>query len=150
MSDLTPDELRGLPLGRLLLHAHRRAQAASLAKLQQRGHAQVRPGHLPVITNLDPEGTRISDLANRSGMTRQMMGRLVRELAGLGYLATRPDPADQRAVVVTMTDRGTALGTDAAAVIAELEEEYARLLGDPDLSGLRAALAGIIDASPTA
>src|SRR5919112_6460546 len=105
MTDLPPDELRGLPLGRLLLHAHRRAQAASLAKLQQRGHAQVRPGHLPVITNLDPDGTRISDLANRAGMTRQMMGRLVRELEALGYLATATHPDDQRAVVVTMTER---------------------------------------------
>src|SRR4051812_17845452 len=107
-------------LGRLLLQAHRRAQAASLAKLQQRGHAQVRPGHLPVITNLDPEGTRITELANRAGMTRQMMGRLVRELEELDYVVSRPDPTDQRAVIVSLTERGTRFLADAPAAIADV------------------------------
>jgi DNA-binding MarR family transcriptional regulator len=149
MSDLTPDELRGLPLGRLLLHAHRRAQAASLAKLQQRGHAQVRPGHLPVITNLDVEGTRISDLANRAGMTRQMMGRLVRELEELDYVDSHSDPTDQRAVIVTLTDRGTRFLADAPAAIADVERDYANLLGADELRQLRDALVRLSN-SPTA
>ena len=149
MSDLTPDELRGLPLGRLLLHAHRRAQAASLAKLQQRGHAQVRPGHLPVITNLDPAGTRISDLANRAGMTRQMMGRLVRELEELDYVDSQSDPTDQRAVIVTLTERGTKFLADAPAAIADVERDYAELLGADELHRLREALVRLAN-SPTA
>src|SRR6266542_3146473 len=79
----TPDEQRELAdahLGRLLLQALRRVQASSVAKLQERGHPDVRTGHLPVFSNVEEEGTRITDLAARAGMTRQMMGRLVREL----------------------------------------------------------------------
>ncbi|GAA0728629.1 winged helix-turn-helix transcriptional regulator [Dactylosporangium roseum] len=145
MSDVNPsaEELRALPLGRLLLHAHRRAQAASLAKLQASGHADVRLGHLPVLTGLDPSGTRITELAARAGMTRQMMGRLVRELEVLGYVGSRPDPTDQRAVVVTLTDRGAAFLSDAPAAIAEVDSDVATLLGPADLAKLREMLVRI-------
>lgn len=140
MSDLTPDELRALPLGRLLLHAHRRAQAASLAKLQARGHSEIRLGHLPVITNLDPAGTRITDLAAKAGMTRQMMGRLVKELEALGYVSSRQDPHDQRAVVVALTGRGTGFLAEAPAAMSEVDGDFAALLGADELARLREAL----------
>ena len=140
MPELTPDELRGLPLGRLLLQAHRRAQAASLAKLQQRGPAEIRLGHLPVITSLDPEGTRITELAARAGMTRQMMGRLVRELETLGYVRSRSDPNDQRAVVVSLTERGTGFLAEGPSAMAEVDADFADLLGAGELSRLREML----------
>jgi DNA-binding MarR family transcriptional regulator len=79
-----------------------------------------------------------------------MMGRLVRELEALGYLSTATHPDDQRAVVVTMTDRGQSIRAEAAAVIAELEADYAVLLDDPDLASLKGALQRIISTSPTA
>lgn len=140
MSDLTDEELRALPLGRLLLHAHRRAQAASLAKLQASGHAEIRLGHLPVITNVDPEGTRITDLAARAGMTRQMMGRLVRELEALDYVRSRPHETDQRSVVVALTQRGERFRAEAPAAIAAVDRDFARLLGEDELARLREML----------
>lgn len=140
-------------IARLLLRAVRAVQSTYIERLQQRGHPGLRTGHIPVFAGLDPEsaeGTRITDLANRAGMTRQMMGRLVRELEALGYLATATHPDDQRAVVVTMTERGNAIRAEAAAVIAELEADYAVLLNDPDLASLKGGLQGIISASPSA
>jgi DNA-binding MarR family transcriptional regulator len=137
MSDLTPEELRAMPLGRLLLHAHRRAQAASLAKLQAGGHGEIRLGHVPVITNLDPQGIRITDLAVKAGMTRQMAGRLVRELEVSGYVSSRPDPNDQRAVIVALTDRGAAFLADAPAAMAAVDGDFAALLGEDELARLR-------------
>ena len=140
-------------IARLLLRAVRAVQATYIERLQQRGHPGLRTGHIPVLAGLDPEssgGTRITDLANRAGMTRQMMGRLVRELEALGYLATATHPDDQRAVVVTMTEHGQSIRTEAAAVIAELEADYAVLLKDPDLVALKGALQSIISTSPTA
>ena len=140
MSELTPEELRALPLGRLLLHAHRRAQAASLAKLQAGGHGEIRLGHLPVITNLDPAGIRITDLAAKAGMTRQMAGRLVKELEASGYVSSRPDPNDQRAVIVALTGRGSAFLADAPAAMAAVDGDFAALLGADELARLRESL----------
>jgi len=138
----TPDrrELASAHLGRLLLHAHRRVQVDSIAKLQERGHGEVRTGHIPVFSNVDKDGTRITDLAARAGMTRQMMGRLVRELESLGYATSRSDPADQRAIVVSLTENGWRFCDDAQEVMVELEREYADLLGDDGLHRLRDAL----------
>jgi len=138
-----PDELRELGtahLGRLLLHALRRVQATSLSKLQERGHPTVRTGHIPVFSGVASGITRITDLAAAAGMTRQMMGRLVRELETEGYVRNRPDSHDQRAVVVELTPRGVAFCDDAQAVMTELEAEYADLLGGTGLVELRAAL----------
>lgn len=147
-------------IARLLLRAVRAVQSTYIERLQQRGHPGLRTGHIPVFAGLNPEsagsdsaegaGTRITDLANRAGMTRQMMGRLVRELEALGYLTTATHPDDQRAVVVTMTERGNAIRAEAAAVITELEADYAVLLDDPDLASLKGALQSIIRTSPTA
>lgn len=139
-----------LHIARLLQRALREVQAEYIERLQARGHPGVRTGHIPVFAGIEPDGTRITDLADRGGMSRQMMGRLVKELESLGYLRTAADPADQRAVIVTMTRRGTALGTEAAAVIRELEHDYAKRLGDPGLTRLRAALTAITGDSPTA
>jgi DNA-binding MarR family transcriptional regulator len=69
-----------------------------------------------------------------------MMGRLVRELEELGYARSRPDPADMRAVVVELTDRGWQFCHDAQEVMVELEREYEALLGEGELVRLRAAL----------
>ena len=140
-------------IARLLLRAVRAVQASYIERLQQRGHPGLRTGHIPVFAGVNPgspAGTRITDLAHRAGMTRQMMGRLVRELETLGYLATAADPDDLRAVVVTMTERGNAIRAEAADVIAELEADYSILLKDPDLATLKNALLTIIETSPTA
>jgi DNA-binding MarR family transcriptional regulator len=148
-------------IARLLLRAVRAVQSTYIERLQQRGHPGLRTGHIPVFAGLNPDtvasaegtlhdGTRITDLANRAGMTRQMMGRLVRELEALGYLTTATHPDDQRAVVVTMTERGNAIRSEAAAVISELEADYAVLLNDPDLATIKGALQRIIHTSPTA
>ena len=140
-------------IARLLLRAVRAVQATYIERLQQRGHPGLRTGHIPVFAGLDPDsasGTRITDLAGRAGMTRQMMGRLVRELESLGYLTTATHPDDQRAVVVTMTERGHAIRAEAAEVITELEADYAVMLADPDLAALKGALQAIIRTSPSA
>ncbi|HTJ37540.1 MAG TPA: MarR family transcriptional regulator [Dactylosporangium sp.] len=146
MSDLTDAELRALPLGRLLLQAHRRAQAASLAKLQASGHAEIRLGHVPVLTNLDPDGTRITDLAARAGMTRQMTGRLVKELESLDYVRSRPHETDQRAVVVSLTERGERFLVEAPSAMAAVDRDFAALLGPTDLTHLREMLLRIAEA----
>jgi DNA-binding MarR family transcriptional regulator len=144
MSHVSPEELRELGtahLGRLLLQALRRVQATSVGKLQQRGHPAVRTGHIPVFGQVAAGPARITDLAASAGMTRQMMGRLVRELEDEGYVRSGPDLHDQRAVMVELTPRGVAFCDDAQQVMTEMEAEYAELLGGDGLDQLRTALA---------
>jgi DNA-binding MarR family transcriptional regulator len=143
LADAGSDEL-----GRLLLRAVRAVNEQVIGRLAALGHPEVRGPHTAVFTNLDSGGTRAVTLAQRAGMTRQAMSTLIRELETAGYLQVSPDPADGRAALVRLTPLGEKFCSDAAAVITELEGEWARHLDDARLAHLRTSLHALIDYSP--
>lgn len=146
-SDDHPDDheairaLRREHIGRLLLDAHRSFSGRAVAKLRARGHAGLGPAHMALLPHLDLDGTRVTTLAERAGMTKQGMGQLVLGLARLGYVAREPDPADRRATLVTFTEAGWGFLRDAHEIKREMEAEYAAVLGEDRLETLRATLA---------
>jgi len=85
--------------------------------------------HTALITNLDAEGTRLTTLAERAGMSKQSMEQLARELERRGYVSRKIDPTDKRAFLIRFTNRGRRLLADARSAKDELEAEYAALLG---------------------
>jgi DNA-binding MarR family transcriptional regulator len=99
-----------------------------------------RPAHSAVFAQIDPEGSRLSELAHRANMTPQAMGELVDQLESLGYLVRRPDPRDRRAKLIVLTARGKACVEAAQVTIAELEDEISRRLGERGHHQLRLLL----------
>ena len=92
---------------------------------------------------LNREGIRVTDLAEQAGVTKQTAGALVDELAANGYVTRRPDPADARARLVVLTDRGEKLCATAAAEIAKDRGRMASHLGANAYDELRAALVSL-------
>jgi DNA-binding MarR family transcriptional regulator len=133
-------ELRRQYLGRLLQRAYRASADLAAQKLNERGHTGLSLATTVALTHLDLEGTRISVLAERAGMTKQSMGQVVAELESLGYVTRSPDSTDRRATRVQFTETGWRFLLDAAAVKQEIEAEYAALLGVEELDTLRALL----------
>ena len=86
--------------------ARRRRSYAATARLSAEGFDDLRPAYSPVFQHMERRGTRIGVLAERARMTNQSMGYLVDALERRGYVERRPDPADRRAAVVVITDRG--------------------------------------------
>ena len=127
-------------IGRLLLRAHRMVSEEAMPLVRMHGHPALRIGHLPVFANVDPNGTTITVLAERAGMTKQMMGRLVRELEELGYLRTAPDEEDRRAVIVMPTRRGQQFRRDADEAMEGLIARYEAYIGADTLRTLREGL----------
>ena len=127
-------------IGRLLLRAQRDFDTALNARLRERGYPGVRLAHSALFAHIDPEGTRSSELAERAGMTKQGMGQLVADLEKKGYVERVEDPGDGRARVVRLTKKGRRHVRDAREIIGEIEEAYARRLGDGRLETLRAIL----------
>src|SRR3954451_2497458 len=84
-------------VGRLLLQAHRAFSAGAVEKLQGRGYTGLGLAHIALLPHLDEDGSRVTVLAERAGMTKQGMGQLVNDLERQGYLKREPDPADGRA-----------------------------------------------------
>lgn len=137
--------LREQHIGRLFLQAHRVFSDLAYEKLHERGHIGLTIRHTALLANLDIEGTSISVLAERAGMTKQAMGQLVTELTDKGYVESIPDPMDGRARQVRFLERGWQFLQDAYHVKQEIEAEYASILGNEGLQQLRTLLETLIN-----
>lgn len=109
-------------------------------RLAAEGFDDLRPAHSPVFQHLERGGTRIGVLAERAQMTNQSMGYLVDALESRGYVERRPDPADRRAALVLITDRGREEITAARRLIADIEREWEERIGSARMAALREAL----------
>ena len=127
-------------IGELLTSSARVFSERTAAKIEARGHQGVRASHLAVVRHMDPDGTRISDLARRAGMTKQAMGQLVRELETLRYVALWQDPTDRRAKLVTYTETGQRLASDVADALSEVHSQLKEALGKGGAKDLRKLL----------
>jgi DNA-binding MarR family transcriptional regulator len=137
-------------IGRLLQNAARSVSVQATERLRARGHQGLTLAHTTLLAYLDLDGTRITVLAERAGITKQSMGQLVMELEQRGYVARQVDPTDRRATLVTFTEAGWQFLVDAGTVKRDIEAEYADLLGEEQLETLRATLSRVITQAETA
>lgn len=111
------------------------------------GHGAIRQPHLPVFEYIDHDrGSRITKLARHANVTAQAMGELVDYLERHGYVERTPDPADGRAKLVRLTDRGWELTALARQVVTELETAWASAIGEAKMRQLKRLLADLWDA----
>lgn len=115
----------GMLAGRLM----RVLQEELFERLAEQGHPDVRPRHGTVLAFLDAGGLRATEISARSGQHKQIVGTIVDELAGLGYVRREPDPADRRAKLVVPTARGLDEIAKARAILAAIEDRHRRTLG---------------------
>jgi DNA-binding MarR family transcriptional regulator len=115
-------------------------------QLADRGHPDIRPGHGCVFRFIDPdEGSRLTDLAERSGLTKQAVGEVVGDLEELGYLERAPDPSDGRAKIVRLTARGFAGVQTAERIFADIERRWGEQVGSQKMATLRETLESVIE-----
>ena len=110
------------------------------SELAAAGFDDLRPAHTAVFQHIAPDGSRLTDLAERAQITKQSMGYLVDYLEQRGYLERRPDPSDRRAALVCLTDRGREEVRAAMAIIRNIELEWTRALGKQRMRQLRELL----------
>ena len=127
-------------VGTLLLGAYRRFEEELFAELRRAGHGALRPKHGAVLANVDPGGTRATDLAARAGMTKASMGELVDDLGALGYVLRTGDPGDRRAKLVVLTDAGLEVARLARRTIDAIERRWAGQIGARALRALQESL----------
>jgi DNA-binding MarR family transcriptional regulator len=126
------------PLPALLTEVKTAALRRFLVRLAGEGFDDIREGHGCVFGFIDVEhGSRLTDLAERAGLTKQAVGEAVAELERLGYLERVPDPRDRRAKIIKLTPRGLEAVVTGRRLFAEIEREWADQLGEELLVGLR-------------
>ncbi|USX56571.1 MarR family transcriptional regulator [Lentzea sp. HUAS12] len=88
-------------------------------------------------------GTRASELSERSGQHKQVVGTLVDELESLGYVVRKPDPADRRAKLVVPTDLGRDQMVQARRIVTDIEDRLAGLVGADRFAEFKAVFAEV-------
>lgn len=137
-------ETRDQHIGRLFLRASRSFATLATRKLRERGHQGLGTTHAALLPHVDLEGTRATTLAQRAGMSKQAVGKVVRDLERQGYVERRLDPADSRATLVSFTAAGWSFLRDAAEVKREIEKEYSAALGEERMRLLYSTLTELL------
>lgn len=126
---------------RLLLEARRSLASELDADLAERGYPDLRPGHAALFLSVDRRsGSRLTDLAEHTRLTKQAMMSMVDDLEGRGYVRRVPDPADARAKLVRLTAAGRRAAAECRRAVQGLEQRTRRQLGDRSYDTLREAL----------
>jgi DNA-binding MarR family transcriptional regulator len=129
-----------LDLSHLLLDAFRSLDREIATALEDRGAGELRPSQAVALLQVERTGTRLSELAQRAGITKQAMMQLVDDLQEMGCVRRVPDPQDSRAKIVRLTARGLRLRASARKAIQAVESRIRRRLGGRRYEGLRGLL----------
>jgi DNA-binding MarR family transcriptional regulator len=110
-------------------------------KLVAQGYKGLKLSFSSVMSYMSFSGTRLVDIAEKRGMTKQAIGQLANEIEELGYIERVPDPHDGRAKNLVFTELGTQLIRDSIEAVKEVEKEYAKVLGNENAKQLGTLLA---------
>ena len=127
-------------LVRLLFEFSKDFERRILSTLQARGHAQIRPSHSVLFSNLGLGAVRVTELAERAQVTQQAMGKMLKEVERLGYIERSIDQNDKRAKEIRLTKQGVELVKDSMQVVDEVRQYYAERIGAEELDHLEANL----------
>jgi len=131
--------------GKILSHLRKQFDSWALDLFAQKGYKGFKMAYMPVIMNIDKEGTRNNDLASCSKMTKQAMSKIVKELQKKGYVSAKTDPIDKRGVIFTLTKRGNDFLMGARTRVSGLMEEYRQEMGKKNFDDIMNKLITIIE-----
>ena len=119
LTGVLDDRWRETHLGRLLGHAMRRFDARVLSLMANNDQVplalsnlaardQISAAHIHMTRHLSLQGSRLTELAQAAGMSKQAMGNLVDQCEAWGLIKRENDSRDARAKRVVFTETGLA------------------------------------------
>src|SRR3954471_16460818 len=127
-------------IGALLRVPAHAIQRRIIHELNAAGFEGLSMPHMAVFRFPGPDGVRPGVLAERAGMSKQAMNRLLGSLEDLGYLARSDAPDEGRARIVRFTKQGHAAYAKALEVLQVIEREWSAELGPKDFAKLKEIL----------
>ena len=138
-----PTTQRWTPLPALLDDLAGDSFAQFHRRLKEAGHANIRQGHGCVFRYIQEGGSRLTELAESSGLSKQAVGEVVDDLEKLGYVERAQDPEDGRAKVIRLTENGADAQTTALEIFADIERDFAERYGAERVATMRKLLEDI-------
>lgn len=113
---------RSLKLVHLVSNFERRVQKWLVDLLHGRGFTGLTQSQLSFLGALDCGPNSASQIANDLGITRQAVHKTVKELEALGWLNSEADPVRRNQRIITFTDEGERMMSEARALFEQLDE----------------------------
>lgn len=133
-------DVEELPIGVLLFIPYRAMEAATMDGLARAGFTDMTLAQARIAARIDPEGSRVTRLAEAAQVTKQTAGFLVEQLERAGYVERVPDPTDGRARLVKLAPRGHAAREQVLPALAEAEAQWLAHIGPERMAQLRETL----------
>jgi len=111
----------------LHLMAHNAEVPLALSNLAAR--AQIGAAHIHITRHLGLQGSRLTELAELAGMSKQAMGDLVTQCDAWGLVRREPDPLDARARLIVFTHTGLLWLEAFRQAVAQAESEFRAQVG---------------------
>ena len=134
-----------LAIGQLLVRLLREFRDDIAAPRAEAGYGDIREPHFQIFGNIRMGGIRLTELAERSQLSLAATSELVNDLADLGYLTRRPDPADGRAKLIDLTKRGRDLMGLAGERVADIEQRWSAVVGARNFNQMCRSMQRLLD-----
>ncbi len=99
----------------------------ALSNLAARGCLSA--SHIHITRHLALEGSRLTELAQRAGVSKQAMGKLVEQCEAWGLVGKMADPRDARARRIVFTSVGLAWLQAFGDAVAQAQDELRAAVG---------------------
>ena len=133
-------------LGNLLRDPALAINEIVMEQLAARGYEGFRTAHGTIGQHIADDGSRVTELAELAQVSKPTVVYLVNDLERLGYVERVPDPADGRAKLVRMTERGAGAQRAGTEIVRQIERDWSALLGEGEFAALRDHLQRLHDA----
>jgi DNA-binding MarR family transcriptional regulator len=132
-----------LNVGLLLFLPYRALESRVFEAFAAAGFDDLSPAQARVFQRIAPGGSRVTELARQALITKQSAGFLVDALERAGYVQRVSDPADGRARLVRIADRGARAIAATMPVVRQVEAEWTEHVGTSRMAQLREILADL-------
>jgi DNA-binding MarR family transcriptional regulator len=132
-------------IGRLLLELSRDFIATANERIRDAGFPFVSASHIPVLAQVEEEGSELSTVISRVGASKQAVNKTIRQLEANGILELAVSERDFRARVVTFTPKGRTFLKTALRAVRDVERLYAKALGEEEFAALKGGLAKLAE-----
>jgi len=146
-----PDYLRELEqkkrasTAQLLFRAARLLNEWALATVREEtGNPNIRAAHTSLLPHLGFQGTRLTELADKLGVSKQAAFQLVEELEAQGMVEKVADPADGRAKLIRFSKRGERALMEGLRVLGQIERTLSATIGRKRFEALHDALLALM------
>lgn len=136
----SPVKIEDMLIGALLRVPSEAIHRRIIRELNEAGFGDLALPHMAIFRFPGPDGVRPGVLAERAGMSKQAMNRILGSLEALGYLVRSDVPDEGRARMVKFTPRGRAAYGKAIEVLNQIEKEWRTELGVKDFAQLKELL----------